>query len=164
MSFLGIFKKKKIDITDSKKKGFLSNDFIERMIRVEQRVSVSLGETKPYNQTNYYKHLLLHEKREFDKYIIKKGNIKNGLLVGFSLLLISIFFLNFEFTGNVVNDAVGNEGFSILSLSIIGTLVGVVALFIVFSFARKFKNRKFQRHFDVLDRIGLSKVAEKYFS
>ncbi|MBU2576398.1 MAG: hypothetical protein KKF50_01620 [Nanoarchaeota archaeon] len=165
MSFFGFFgKKKDVKMINSKKKNFLSNDFIERMVRVEQRVSISLGENKPYNKTHYYKSLLPHEKKEFDEYLLRKGDVKKGFLVAFFLLLVSILFLNVKFTGNAVSGVVGEGELSVLTLSIMGSLIVITFFLVVFFLVGKFGNKKFHKHFYILDKIGLSRAANKYFS
>ncbi len=164
MKFLGIFRKGKVGVNKAEKKSFLSNDFIERMIRVEQRVSLSLGETKQYNKTNYYKSLRLNEKKSFDEYLKGKGDVMRSFIALFSLLLFSVLFLNFNITGNVVSGVIGEEGFSILTSIIFIVFISILVVIIMCFFIRKLKNHRFQKHFSILDSVGFRKAGNKYFN
>lgn len=56
----------------NKKRDFLSNDFRERMIRIEQRVSGKFGKSLAYDKTEYYKSMGNEQKKEFRNYLKNK--------------------------------------------------------------------------------------------
>jgi len=153
--------KKEFSQMDKKeKKEFLSSDLIERMIRVEQRVASSFGGHIPIKKTEYYKNLRENEKKSFYKYLKRKNIKKKSILLVFFLSLVSLVFLGAEFTGKAV-DNVGGTGTSRF-LSVILVLFILVMLFfslILFIF-KKIKKRRFEKHFDILDNIGLRKYTE----
>jgi len=167
MSLLNIFKKKEEQdfkkITPSEKKQFLSNDFIERMIRVEQKVFESLGEKRNYNQTKYYQGLTTQEKTNFNIYLKNKHNKKTIFLGFLSLVLVLVFFFNFGITGNVVNENIGKENSFIFSILLIALFVGGAFLFVVTSISNRIKEKRFHSHFKPLEKIYLKRGLRKYF-
>ena len=157
MSWLKIFKKKDAlkNMSKKKKKEFLSNDFIDRMIRVEQNVASSFGENKHYHKTEYYKNLTSPEKIGFNKYLKNKGKLPKMVLFGFLSLFIFALFFNQGTTGNVISDVTNGNGLSFISISFItlffiAILVGVILLLIF-----KKKDKKFKMQFDILNDIRL---------
>jgi len=167
MKFLKFFKKKEKkdlkEMSKSEKKQFLSNDFIDRMIRLEQRVSASLGEGKQYNKTDYYKGLQKSEKLNFNKYLRRKQK-KKGWFSGILLLvLIGFLFLNIGFTGNVVRENIGVERVLFVSFLLVFLfLIGLSLFFIYFLFV-SLEKRKFGKNFKILESIGLRREFYKYF-
>lgn len=122
---------------------FLSMDLIERMVRVEQKVSASFDKEIPYAQTEYYKNLKPNERKEFEDYLKTKKR-KKFLLGSFLFsILILLSFVGTGFTGNVINDFLNGtveinfiENFSaILALSIAAVFL------IVFVVGRRQKQR-----------------------
>jgi len=102
------------------------------------------------------------EKKSFDKYLKERGDVKRVFFVAFSLLLFSGLFLNFGVTGNIVSDAVGEQDYSIFAVVIGVVFIPILAVVgIVFLF-KKVKHGRFQKHFAILDNIGISKIADKY--
>ena len=88
----------------TEKKDFLSMDIIERMIRVEQRVSAHFREFIKYNETEYYKSLTKAEKAKFDNYLRwkKKRTVLTSLLL---LLPVVLFFWLESTTGHAVSES-----------------------------------------------------------
>lgn len=139
-NLFGIFQNKKKNelIKKVDKKNILSNDFIERMVRVEQRVSASLSEKKAYNETDYYKSLTLEEKKSFEEYLRKKGNVRKGFILVFSLVFLSFFVLNFGITGNTVE----GEDFSTFSFVVLGIFIVIAFFFAILSIVKRFLEKK----------------------
>lgn len=140
------------EMTKKQRGKFLSNDFIERMIRVEQRVSASFGHPIPYNETEHYKSLSEEEKKEFEKYLEKSKRKK--FLLSF-LVLLPLFLailLKTEFTGRVIQENF-NASPSFLSIVFILLFVLVAILALISSVSRKLKESRLNKHFNVLEHI-----------
>lgn len=133
-------------MSKKEKEDFLSNDIIERLIRVEQRVSKKFGEEVDYDKTEYYKSLSKKEKKDFENYK-KTKNVKKLIVMVLLLFpFLAIGMVGFNFTGNVVSDEIGffGGGFSF----IIGFILIVVLFLSLFKVIKK-RNR-LDRHCDVL--------------
>lgn len=156
-------KKSKKDLKDMSKKEkieFLSMDLIERMIRVEQRVASSFGEHILYNKTEYYKNLDVSEKRKFNRYLKRKGTRKFFIWTFLFLILLSPVFLKVGLSGQVISENLENT-FSILNKGLfLSGLVFIVILFILF-ISNKAKERKFEKHFEIIDDIALKNYLVK---
>lgn len=138
-------------MTKKEKKDFLSNDLIERMIRVEQRVSAHFGRPVLYNQTEYYKSLSQTEKENFEKYLRDKSKKKIFRIFFFLIPVAILFFINANFTGNVVR-----ENFGRISLVNYTLLFFMSCFFIFFIFlwrSKRLRNKKYQEHFNLLENI-----------
>lgn len=144
-------------MTKLEKKQLLSNDFIDRMIRVEQRVSSSFGEYVSYNKTRYYQSLTEHEKKNFDKYQKNKKNLWRVAIVMVFISLIGIAIFKINFTGNVVNETLGAGTSSWISnFIIIAMLIGLFLVGITLVLRRK-KEKEFHKKFEILDKIVSSR-------
>lgn len=143
------------------KKLLLSNDFIDRMIKVEQRVSTSFGEYVPYKKTRYYQSLTQPEKENFDKYQKnKKGLWKATIYISFAAIAGIIIFKT-GFTGNIVNNTIGSGASSWISnLFVIAMLLGFLLLVIIFILRRKVE-KDFNRKFEIIDKIVSSRRFRK---
>jgi len=147
--------KKELGKAEKKKmKKFFSSDFIERMVRIEQKVSASFGEHIPYKETEYYKSLSEKEKRDFDKYMKNKGKKR----VLFSLLLISImvsaiFLMNGKFVGFAIKENIGERGFKVTEILLILTLIVIIIEIILTTIFRGKKRKRFEEHFSVFENI-----------
>jgi hypothetical protein len=142
--------KKEQEMSKKEKKVFLDNDFIERMIRVEQRVASSLSEHRPYNKTEYYKSLHPKERAGFDKYL-KLGNKGKYL----ALFLFAVFFslpliVKTSLTGNVI----GQNGLPYFEIAFIFMFLLIFFSFLLVQHSKKHKHRK---HFKIIDEIGLNR-------
>lgn len=142
------------DLSAKEKKGFLSNDFIERMIRVEQRVSVSLGEPTTYHKTMYYRGLSDSERKSFDLYLKRKGMKKVLVLLPVFLLLVVVGIANLEFTGNVVKENAEATGWEIFLFPLFVFLIWACLIVVIF---KKIKTGRFEAHFKIIDEIGLNR-------
>jgi len=157
------FKKEKdeydelVNMSKQERKNFLSNDLIERMIRVEQRVFLSFGENLPYNKTKYYLSLSANEKKKFVNYLRAKKIKGRFLMVFFFSLLLSFVFIRMDFTGNVINDNFGSDAYYLISeIFVILVLVVFFIGIIVFLFKRK-KEKHFESHFKILDKFAVKR-------
>ncbi len=108
-------------MSTSQKKKFLSNDLVERMIRVEQRVSASFGAPVHYRSTQYYRSLNDHERKLFERHLKNKSK----KLFFFSLLVFTSLFVTVSFTGYAVSDVFRN-GPNVLQ--VIYLLLGLLVL------------------------------------
>ena len=148
-------KKKSGEEISREKKRFLSNDFIDRMIRTEQAVSSTFGEKVPYNKTLSYRELSEKEKKGFESYIKRKKNIK-GVFTAFSLMMIlSLIFVNVQFTGRVVENAgFEREG---INIALIAAVFIGIGIFVLIMTAEKNEKRKFRKRLDVLDNLVIGR-------
>ena len=130
----------------------LSNELIERFIRVEQRVSSHFGQPVKYNQTEYFKSLTNEEKKSFERYMKKNKKGHSITLPLICLALLILLLLNLALTGRVVQ-----ETFSI-NLSFLNYFFVLVLLFIVIYLALNFSSKKsekkrFDYHLKPLEQI-----------
>jgi hypothetical protein len=136
------------EMSKKEKKQFLTNDFIDRMIKVEQRVFASLGEHIPFNKTNYYKELKINEKKNYIDWVkLQKNKLRATLLLLFALL-IPFFLLGGKITGYSIHE---NPGF----FQITGLIIMFLAIVIYSAchLGKKKKRKKFHGHFQILDNI-----------
>jgi hypothetical protein len=136
------------EMTRNERKDFLSNDLIERMIRVEERVARSFGEKINYKKSEYYQGLSSQERQSYERYL-KGKKIKKGILSGFFLIMFCFFgLMNVEFTGNAVR-----ENF-VYDQWLDYALFGFFFLVILISIFYLLKSIRFEKNFKVLDRIA----------
>ena len=140
-------------MTKKERKKFLSNDFIDRMIRVEQRVFSSFGEHVPYKQTKYYLSLSECEKKNFEKFYKNNKSIWKSVFLILFLSIITISLFNTHFSGNVINETIGNSASNWIFWIILVILF--TSLFFVFIsfFLRRKKEKEFNSKFHVIDKI-----------
>lgn len=136
------------------KRCFLSNDLIERMIRVEQKVSSHFGQQLAYDKTTYYQGLTKDEKKNFDRYL--KNKTKKRVLL-FITLTIPIFLLVIlkKFTSMAIETSVNVGNLSLSPVKMIILFAIIIVLFMVaidIIFIRA-KNRRFKKHFNVVDKV-----------
>ncbi len=153
-------KKELSDMSKKEKKEFLSMDLIERLIRVEQRVASSFNEHVPYNKTEYYKSLEEQEKKKFDKYLKRKTAKKSLVILFLLLVLVSPVFLKIGFSGFAVRENL-QETFSLLENGLILFSLGFVCILFVLFVLNKAKKRKFEKYFDIIDRVAVKNYMAK---
>jgi len=160
MKIIDLFRKKKkvendpLKIMGKKEKGeFLKADFIDRMIRVEQRVQESFGEKIPLEETSYYKSLNSEEKKRLKKYIKKKELIEKTSLIIVLLSLISMIFLKQEFTGSVIKESLSLNSPAISSLVLVSTVVILLILSLSLLNSKR-KKKIFEKSFKIIDVYG----------
>ena|SRR3989338_7361305 len=146
-------KKEFNEITQKEKKMFLSMDLIERMIRVEQRVSAHFHKLIPYNKTEYYKSLTEKERKTFENYL-KNKKMKSFLKVSVFFILAVLFLLQgIKLTGSVIQES---SSFSLVDMGIFFlvaiSLLALTALLL--SNARR--REKLNDHVAVLEKVMYS--------
>jgi cation transport ATPase len=142
-------------MTKRERKEFLSNDLVERLIRIEQRVSAKFGRLVPYNNTECYKSLTPENKNKFEKYM-KNKKVKKVAIAAL-LVIPAMFFLllNVSLTGNVVKENIGDNPFLDWFL-IVFILISVGSYTINFIY-KKVRNKRFEKHFKIIDNIHFRK-------
>ena len=139
------------DMSKGEKKEFLSNDLIERMIRVEQNVSASFNENVPYNKTKYYQSLTEHEKEEFKKHLRNKKRKRFSLFVLLLIPLLAILFLRLDFTGNVIENNLGEGSIGLLQTASVLFILFFIVLFLTFKLSSILKEKRFKKHYGVIE-------------
>ncbi len=124
-----------------------SNDEISRMIRMEQKAASSLNTKVPYNETKSYRELSARQRNDFQEYINKKGRASHVLLVLALLVYASFGVFYFNFTGNIIKEAV-----TIIQFSFVKYILNFLALFttilIILLFMHdRIKQFIFEKHF-----------------
>jgi hypothetical protein len=150
-----ILKRKKQDknrkINESEIKDFLSNDFIERLIRVEQRAAASFNQYIPYNKTRYYQELSKQEKERFERYLIKKKRKRFILPAVLGAFVLSLIFFVRGITGNVVGRSSGGSYF-------VGTFIlGLICVVIVLKLFSHRRKNKIMEPIKIYERLMLKK-------
>ncbi len=147
------------NMTEKEKKNFLSMDLVERIIRLEQRVSASFGEFIPYTKTHYFKSLSKNEKIKFIEYLKKYKRRKYVLGFLFSLFVVVSFIFKGNITGKVVSENVFS-GESIYGTIFLIFLLFVVFLLIILLFFKNKREKRIKGHFKVIDKIYLRKIRK----
>lgn len=149
------------DMSKNEKKKFLSMDLIDRMIRVEQRVSSSFHKYVPYNETEYYRSLKSGDKIEYEKFLRRKK--KKNLWLSSSLFLpvLTFFGANFGITGLVTGNVISEEaGGTISSFAfwLSAGLFAIISLILVSFWVHQSRRGKaFDKHAKILEDIYLKK-------
>lgn len=146
------------DMSKKERKIFLSMDLIERMIRIEQKVSATFNKKLDYKNTEYYKELTDIERKAFEHYI-KKQNRKKFLLGAFLAVPIVLFCLvSFDFTGNAIRETLDNEiVFGLMQKIITFIALAVCAVIFIIMFFKRQRKRRYDHHFWVLENALLGK-------
>jgi hypothetical protein len=149
------------DMNKDEKQKFLTMDLAERLMRVEQNISLSFGKNIRYNQTNFYLSLTPKQKKEFEIYL--NGKIKKRLFFSIFLLIPLIFIaaINITPTGNVIKNTLTESNTFILE-----GLALVLALLIIFFglfsfFSKRNFDKKFKNHLKIIDKIVVRKHSIK---
>ena len=135
------------DMHQSEKKDFLSADFAERMIRVEQSVSASFHQPVKCRDTEYYKSMTSKEKENLLNFLRTKKIKRSSLLIGLvgSILLLFLFGLNL--TGNVTGTPTTLEGsYVAVELILIFILVLVIVIILFSLIEDRRKQKRFHTH------------------
>ncbi len=141
MALFNFFKKKENDFSQMSKQDkrvFLTNDLIERMVRIEQQVSANFGKPIHFRKTKYYSNLTHNEKVSFENYL--KNKKYAGLV---SVLLLGLFFFSFSYSisGNVISEGVNNTENWPKFILLFFTLVFFIAFVFVHYMKQKRKKR-----------------------
>ena len=136
---------------------FLSMDLIERMIRVEQRVSASFNCPVMIKETRYYTSLSPQTRKSFDAYLRAKKTKKICFYGFFFGLLILISLFNLDLTGNAINTNVGFEIFTFSNI-VLSIILAITVIIVVYSFfLNKTIENRFQEKVKIIDDFLLKK-------
>jgi len=130
------------NLTKKEKRKMASIDFIERIIRVEQRVSSSLGKHVLYNETEYFKSLNEKEKKAFEAYLKRKRNKRVIFLILIFFSLSAILFFNSRFTGNVIS----SNGSGKLTMVFVYFLAVILVVFVFSEIIHKKREKEFNKY------------------
>lgn len=142
--------KKKIS---KEKKDFMDSDLVDRLIKIEQKISVKYGKFLKYNQTVCYKELDNEDKKRYKKYLNNKKKKELTLSILLGLSLFTVLFFNAGFTGNVIG--IDNKSNNVIIFSIL--LIVLVLLIIAYFVFKKLKNKKYNPLFKPLENIAFKK-------
>lgn len=140
--------------TKVEKKDFLENDFLDRLIRIEQRVSAKFGNLVKYTDTYCYKNLAPENRERYEKYLKSKKKKKFIFGASFLLPLFGILFLSNGITGNVVKGEVGETSFQMSYLVLFGFLIGLIFSVGLFFLVKHLRKRRFNSLFKPLEKIA----------
>ncbi|MBI2629807.1 hypothetical protein HYW76_01775 [Candidatus Pacearchaeota archaeon] len=157
MSSLEKKKEKYAKMSKKEKKNFLSMDMIERIIRVEQKVSSKFNKCVPYNETEYYKSLREEDKKSFDKYVSKNHRGKKILL--FFAVLASLFLIfNLNFTGEAIKNVNSSDNTKIIGIVLI-ILIGTICF--LYALSKRRRAERIDSHFMVIENLFSKKKFKK---
>jgi hypothetical protein len=136
-------------MSQKEKKEFLSMDLIERLIRIEQRVSAKFHKFVRYNETEYYKSLPEQKKKEFEKYLKRKKINKIFTILALLAPWILLTIFKFGISGRVVD----NDTFSNASLewTSIGLFVFILFCLMIKAVSSAKRAEKINSHFKILE-------------
>jgi hypothetical protein len=141
-------------------KKMLSMDLAERLIRVEQTVSASFNKDVSYDKTAYYLSMTPQQRKEFDEYLKNKKKKKVFLSSFIFACMFGLSIFSLGITGNVVNES-NAKIFSIAEISLAVILV-LLVVYLVFSWiSNMLKNKRFDKHSEILNNLTLSKRIRK---
>ncbi len=148
-------RKMQIEILKTKKdkEEFLENDLIDRIIKIEQKISAKFGKFINYEDTFFYKNLTPKNRERYKKYLNKKRRKKLVFGSIFLLPLFGLFFLSNNITGNVIAEKTGDSFFSFIQIFLLGFLFGFFG-FILLKYLLNLRRRKrFEPLFNPLEKI-----------
>lgn len=119
--------KKKIS---KEKKDYMDSDLVDRLIKIEQKISVKYGKFLKYNQTACYKELSEDDKKRYKKYLDnkKKKELTLSALLGISLFTVLIF--NMGLTGNIIGIDSKSSNVILFSILLIVLVLLIIAYFV----------------------------------
>ncbi len=135
-------------LTKKKKKEFLSADLMNRIIRVEQRISASFGKPVYYNNTEFYRGLSERDKQNYEKYIRRR---KLNKFIS-PIVLVGFIILAFSMGGRLTGSTIVNIESSIGSFILFLVILGIVAIAIFSFIHRRNREKRLNRHLRVLKR------------
>lgn len=157
-----IFKKEDGFSTMSKpqKREYLSMDLIDRMIRVEQRVSASFGEYIPYTKTKYYQQLTMNEKKRYDSFLKNKKVKKGVFMTSFAGIFLFSLTLFSESTGNAISDYAG-VGIDYLKVAAVVFYILLFVILLLIVLKRKRREESLNKVFSVFDKSMMKRKKKK---
>lgn len=140
------------EMSRKEKKEFLSNDLVERMIRLEQRISYHFRKPVLYNETEYYKSLNEAQRKRFEDYL-KKNKRKKFLWALFLLSPLLIFLIaGQDFTGNVIREGIGEGNMGYLSYALVIMLALICIVFVIRILFKSRKSRRMNSHTEIVNK------------
>ncbi len=143
--------------TKQEKKDFLENDFLDRLIRIEQRVSAKFGKLIKYTDTYCYKNLTSANRDRYEKYLKSKKKKKFAFAVSLVLPLLGILFFSNGITGNVIKEGAGESTFTIFYIAFFSFLIGMGIGLGIFYFIRFKREKRFGPLFEPVEKIAKKK-------
>ncbi len=143
--------------TKEERKDFLENDFLDRLIKIEQRVSAKFGKLIKYTDTYCYKNLTSENRKRYEKYLNSKKKKKFAFAASFVLPLFGILFLSNGITGNVVRGGVGDSKFVTLYILLILFFLGFLVGTGIFILTKIKREKRFGPLFEPIERIAKKK-------
>lgn len=143
--------------TKQEKKDFLENDFVDRLVRIEQRVSAKFGKLIRYTDTYCYKNLTSENKKRYDDYLKTKKKKKFAFAASLAIPLMGILFLSNGITGNVVKEGVGEFSYQLLTLISLSFLAGLLFAVGIFAILKIRREKRFGPLFEPLEKITKKK-------
>jgi uncharacterized integral membrane protein len=143
--------------TKEERKDFLENDFLDRLVRIEQRVSAKFGKLIKYNDTYCYKNLTPANKKRYDAYLASKKKKKFAFAVGFLIILFGVLFISNGITGNVVKTNLGESSYNFITLILVSSLIGGLVAVTVFALILAKREKRFGPLFKPLENISKKK-------
>jgi hypothetical protein len=149
--------KKLNKMNEQEKKHFLSMDLIERLIRLEQRVSASFGNFIPYSKTKYFKNLSKKEKKNFVEYLKRHKRRKYIIGLIFISSLAGAIIFHRILTARVIEGTFNGALFA--NPFLVFFLIFIVIVTISFLFKKR-KEKRFKEHFEIIDKLYLRRVRK----
>lgn len=140
--------------TKAERKDFLENDFIERLIRIEQRVSAKFGKLINYKDTYCYQNLAPENKKRYECFLKLKKKKKFVFAASLVIPLFGVLLLSNSITGNVVKEGVGEGGFEMFYWVLASFFVGLFIGFGLFYLSKYLRNKKYASLFEPLEKIA----------
>lgn len=140
--------------TKEQRQDFLENDFLDRLIRIEQRVSAKFGKLIRYTNTYCYRNLTEENRKNYERYLKTKRKKRFVFVTSFILPLLGVLFLSNGITGNVVREGVGESGFIVFIIILLSFLLGLSLSFGMFFIFKLKRERRFGPLFKPLEKIA----------
>jgi len=140
-------------MSTGEKKKFLSMDLIDRIIRIEQRVSSSFHRYITYQQTEYYKSLSPEIKKKYDNYLRWKKTRHASIFAALGCSFILLFVLTgLRLTGNAIMESSGiGSGWTLIIAA------AVIITCLAFLIRKSSRAGKFERHFEFTENLLLKR-------
>lgn len=143
----------KILKTKKDKEDFLENDLIDRLIRIEQKVSAKFGKFVNYNDTYCYKNLKPENREKYEKFLKNKKKKKFAFASLFLIPLLGIFFLSNNLTGRVISEKTGENNFYLMQIILIAVIVGLAVFFLANFLMKRKRKKRINSLFSHLEKI-----------
>ncbi|MEM4605954.1 MAG: hypothetical protein QW103_02900 [Candidatus Pacearchaeota archaeon] len=139
--------------TKKDKEEFLENDLIDRLIRIEQKVSAKFGKFINYKDTYCYKNLTPKNKERYEKYLKNKKNKKFAFASLFFIPFLGTLMLSKGITGNVIAEQTSEKTLTTLQGFFIGLLIGVILVFGIQAIINYRRKKRIEPLFNPLENI-----------